>query len=106
MAQGLHLSQKMAMQQVLAPQLQQSLAMLQAPTMELKALVEQELQANPTLEELSPSEIEEANTPNEEKDQKPDPNDPTEPPEEMSFDPAKEKAVSYTHLTLPTIYSV
>ena len=94
MAQGLHLSQKMAMQQVLAPQLQQSLAMLQAPTMELKALVEQELQANPTLEELSPSEIEEANTPNEEKDQKPDPNDPTEPPEEMSFDPAKEKESS------------
>ena len=51
MAQGLHLSQKMALSQVLAPQLQQSLALLQAPTLELKALVEQELQQNPVLEE-------------------------------------------------------
>jgi RNA polymerase sigma-54 factor len=52
MAQGLHLSQRMALTQVLAPQLQQSLALLQAPTLELKALVEQELQQNPVLEEL------------------------------------------------------
>jgi len=33
--------------------MQQSLALLQAPTMELKALVEQELQQNPVLEEVS-----------------------------------------------------
>ncbi|HOW66182.1 MAG TPA: RNA polymerase factor sigma-54 [Candidatus Paceibacterota bacterium] len=52
MAQGLYLSQKMALAQVLAPQLQQSLALLQAPTLELKALVEQELQQNPVLEEV------------------------------------------------------
>ena len=32
MGQGLHLSQKMALSQVLAPQLQQSLALLQAVT--------------------------------------------------------------------------
>jgi RNA polymerase sigma-54 factor len=51
MAQGLYLSQKMALSQVLAPQLQQSLALLQAATLELKALVEQELQQNPVLEE-------------------------------------------------------
>src|SRR5882724_470788 len=51
MAQGLHLSQKMTLSQVLAPQLQQSLALLQAPTLELKAMVEQELQQNPVLEE-------------------------------------------------------
>src|ERR1041385_7210874 len=51
MAQGLHLSQKMTLSQVLAPQLQQSLALLQAPTLELKAMVEQELQQNPMLEE-------------------------------------------------------
>ena len=44
MAQALHLSQKMTLSQVLAPQLQQSLALLQAPTLELKAMVEQELQ--------------------------------------------------------------
>lgn len=43
---------------VLAPQLQQSLALLQAPTLELKALVEQELQQNPVLEEVEGSDIE------------------------------------------------
>jgi RNA polymerase sigma-54 factor len=43
---------------VLAPQLQQSLALLQAPTLELKALVEQELQQNPVLEEVAEQEIE------------------------------------------------
>ena len=53
MSQGLFLSQKMSLSQVLAPQLQQSLALLQAPTLELKALVEQELQQNPVLEEVS-----------------------------------------------------
>ena len=43
---------------VLAPQLQQSLALLQAPMLELKALVEQELQQNPVLEEVEGSELE------------------------------------------------
>lgn len=52
----MHLSQRMALQQVLAPQLQQSLALLQAPMLELNALVEQELQQNPVLEEAPPSE--------------------------------------------------
>ena len=61
MAQGLHLSQKMALSQVLAPQLQQSLALLQAPTLELKALVEQELQQNPVLEESLTTEPEQEN---------------------------------------------
>src|SRR6059058_2676218 len=51
MAQGLQLSQRLTQSLVLAPQLQQSLALLQAPTLELKALVEQELQQNPVLEE-------------------------------------------------------
>src|SRR5207249_1646680 len=46
----------MSLQQVLAPQLQQSLALLQAPTLELKALVEQELQQNPVLEETASQE--------------------------------------------------
>ena len=57
MAQGLHLSQKMALQQVLAPQLQQSLALLQAPALELKALVEQEMSQNPLLEEVTLTEL-------------------------------------------------
>jgi RNA polymerase sigma-54 factor len=39
------------MQQVLAPQLQQSLQILQAPTLELRNIVQQELQTNPVLEE-------------------------------------------------------
>ena len=41
----------MSLNQVLAPQLQQSLNLLQAPTLELKAMVDQELQVNPVLEE-------------------------------------------------------
>ncbi len=43
---------------VLAPQLQQSLALLQAPMLELKALVEQELQQNPVLEEIEGTDVE------------------------------------------------
>ena len=39
------------MQQVLAPQLQQSLQILQAPALELRNIVQQELQTNPILEE-------------------------------------------------------
>ena len=45
MGPGLQLSQRLTQSLVLAPQLQQSLALLQAPTLELKALVEQELAA-------------------------------------------------------------
>jgi RNA polymerase sigma-54 factor len=88
MAQGLHLSQKMALSQVLAPQLQQSLALLQAPTLELKALIEQELQQNPVLEESLTSDAEQ-----EAKNQETtvDHSDPTEPPADVTFDPATEK---------------
>jgi len=48
---GIHQFQNLSMQQVLAPQLQQSLAILQAPTLELRNLVQQEIQTNPVLEE-------------------------------------------------------
>jgi RNA polymerase sigma-54 factor len=58
MVQGLQLSTRLTQSMVLAPQLQQSLALLQAPMLELKALVEQELQQNPVLEEVEGSEIE------------------------------------------------
>ena len=57
MVQGLQLSTRLTQSLVLAPQLQQSLALLQAPTLELKALVEQELQQNPVLEEVEGSEL-------------------------------------------------
>src|SRR5208282_4767354 len=58
MVQGLQLSTRLTQSMVLAPQLQQSLALLQAPMLELKALVEQELQQNPVLEEVEGSEVE------------------------------------------------
>jgi RNA polymerase sigma-54 factor len=58
MAQGLQLSQRLSQSLVLSPQLQHSLALLQAPTLELKALVEQELEQNPVLEEIAAPETE------------------------------------------------
>jgi RNA polymerase sigma-54 factor len=85
----------MSLQQVLAPQLQQSLALLQAPTLELKALVEQEMQQNPVLEEVA-IEDQEQKEKNEQPDgdgsnDAPDPIDPAEPPADVNFDPATEK---------------
>ena len=75
---------------VLAPQLQQSLALLQAPTLELKALVEQELQQNPVLEEVADAEPEMADR-REDGETVTDLSDPTEPPADVNFDPATEK---------------
>jgi len=49
---GLHQSQNFALQQILAPQLQQSLLILQTPLLELRNLVRQEMETNPVLEEL------------------------------------------------------
>ncbi len=80
----------MSQQMVLSPQLQQSLALLQAPVLELKAMVEQELQQNPMLEEASVTE-----TTQEEKDSRSDDAaaqlDPQEPPADTQYDPATEK---------------
>jgi RNA polymerase sigma-54 factor len=50
--QGMHQSQNFALQQILAPQLQQSLLILQTPLLELRNLVQQEMVTNPVLEEL------------------------------------------------------
>ncbi len=47
---GLSQHQSLSQQQVLAPQLQQSLQILQVPMLELRALIQQELDGNPTLE--------------------------------------------------------
>ena len=49
---GLQQVQRLSLQQVLAPQMQQSLHLLQVPTLELRTLVQEELQQNPLLEEL------------------------------------------------------
>ncbi len=91
MSQGLHLSQRMSQQMVLSPQLQQSLALLQAPVLELRALVEQELELNPMLEDSSITEVTA-----EERDQRAEDAaaqaDPAEPPADVQYDPATEKA--------------
>jgi RNA polymerase sigma-54 factor len=91
MPPGLQLSQRLSLSQVLSPQLQHSLALLQAPTLELKAMVEAELQQNPILEEISANEIEQQQkTADGEKN--PDTFDPAEPPADMNFDPATDKS--------------
>jgi RNA polymerase sigma-54 factor len=91
MAQGLYLAQKMTLSQVLAPQLQQSLALLQAPTLELKALVEQEMQQNPVLEEVSSSQTEQIDKEEAAAEAAQAAVDPTEPPADVTYDPALEK---------------
>lgn len=50
--QSMMLTQDQRLQMVLAPQLRQSLEMLQLPILELRTLVQQEIEKNPTLEEV------------------------------------------------------
>lgn len=52
MAQGFHQVQKQTQTMVLAPQLRQSLKILQVPVQELRSSILEELQTNPTLDEL------------------------------------------------------
>ncbi len=52
MAQGLQQVQKQSQTLILSPQLRQSLKILQVPALELRSTILQELEANPTLEEL------------------------------------------------------
>jgi RNA polymerase sigma-54 factor len=94
MAQGLQLSQRLTQSLVLAPQLQQSLALLQAPTLELKTLVEQELQQNPVLEEAPVTEVEQREKDDPEAEKQTVAADPAEPPADLNFDPASEKNAS------------
>lgn len=49
----------LSLQQTLSPQMQQSLQVLQAPSLELRAMIATELQANPVLEEEMPERDEE-----------------------------------------------
>ncbi len=46
--------QQQRLQQILAPQMRQSLEFLQAPLLELRSLIQRELEQNPTLEEGTP----------------------------------------------------
>jgi RNA polymerase sigma-54 factor len=50
--QAMQQTQSFALQQVLSPQLQQSLLILQTPLLELRNLIQQEMETNPVLEEL------------------------------------------------------
>lgn len=92
MSQGFQLTQNLSLKQVLAPQMQQSLALLQAATLELKALVEQEMQQNPVLEELSVAETDRSDKAERgEGDPASVQLDPAEPPLDVKFDPATER---------------
>lgn len=85
----------MALSQVLAPQLQQSLALLQAPTLELQALVQQEMEQNPVLEEVPAPEQSEERPERDAEGDTAEPTaaaaDPAEPPADLNYDPATEK---------------
>lgn len=90
MSQGLHLSQRLSQQMVLSPQLQQSLALLQAPVQELQAMVQQELQQNPILEADDTGEV----TAEDRERVEASANlqlDPAEPPADTQYDPATER---------------
>ncbi len=91
MVQGLQLSQRLTQSLILAPQLQQSLALLQAPTLELKALVEQELQQNPVLEEVAAPEPDSPDQIATDDSDAPAAADPAASPEDTAFDAAQEK---------------
>jgi RNA polymerase sigma-54 factor len=86
MAQGLHLAQRLTQSLVLSPQMQQSLALLQAPTLELKALVEQELQQNPVLEEVAVNDTEQSEKVKSDEGEPEEAADPAEPPADTAFD--------------------
>ncbi len=92
MAQGMQLSQGLALQQVLSPQMQQSLALLQAPVLELRNLVEQEMAQNPVLEDMP--QLERPGQESAEGGPELNPLDPTEPPADVMYDPATEKAAA------------
>lgn len=51
MAQRMIQSQEQRLQMILAPQMRQSLEILQAPLLELRTLIQQEVEQNPTVEE-------------------------------------------------------
>ena len=89
MSQGLHLSQRLSQQMILSPQLQHSLALLQAPILELKAMIQQELQQNPILEETAS--LENSEDERELREEAAHAADPAEPPTDVQFDPATEK---------------
>ncbi len=92
MAQGMQLSQGLALQQVLSPQMQQSLALLQAPVLELRNLVEQEMAQNPVLEDMP--QLERPGQEGGAGAAELSALDPAEPPADVLYDPTTEKAAA------------
>ena len=86
------MSQKMSLNQVLAPQLQQSLNLLQAPMLELKAMVDEELQLNPVLEEQGALDPEARDMRESSEGEEPKV-ELTEPPSDTQYDPTDESNV-------------
>ncbi len=83
MAQSLSLSANLSTQLKLSPQMQQSLALLQATSQELDVLIEKELEQNPLLEESKPVDQREM-------DEIRDRLDAAEPPGDTRVDPTTE----------------
>ena len=93
-SQGLRQLQKQTQNLVLAPQLRQSLKILQVPAMELRSAILEELQTNPLLEEFG--------TNDESLDgevQEPTPDEPTEQEDELANDPNEEKLDDTSNLS-------
>ena len=93
MALKQHQFQKL--EQRLSPQQIQLMKLLQVPTMELDQRIKQEIEENPALEEGTETVEEEFEQQEEDYDT-----------EEFDIDDYISDAVSYTHLTLPTILRV
>ncbi len=87
----MHLGQKLAQVQVMSPQMQQSLALLQAPMLDLQGMINKELQENPVLEEVP---IEEQKSTDGEGGAEligvPGQNEEAEPPADTKVDPTDE----------------
>ena len=79
-----HLSQRQTQQLVLAPQLRQSLKILQVAALDLRSVIQEELQNNPTLEELPMEGVSLDRNGEDEKTAAEGPGD-TDPREELEF---------------------
>ena len=62
MEQRMYLEQRQVQRMVMTPRMQQAIKMLQIPTIELEALVEQEMIENPLLEEIPEDELQASET--------------------------------------------
>ena len=72
MGLDIRLSQRLDLQLKLAPQIIQSIELLQLPSMDLTDVIEQELDTNEYLEKVEPGEREDEKTPDERVDEKPE----------------------------------